>query len=199
MRKFYQMRRALTPGLWASLWLALCSGPLAAHPAGSGPDPFGTAAPKLVPTAETPAAVGMYSSVAAPTNLTAVAASATGAKLTWKDNSAGESGFRIERSLYSLSGFTQVATVGANVTTYTDAGLTPNNYYYRVRAYTSSYQTPYTNLAQAVLTTSPVRMTDAVVTTCGATFLDGGLTANYGNNSNRTLVFAPTAPATKSG
>jgi fibronectin type 3 domain-containing protein len=135
----------------------------------------------------------MFNTIAAPANLAAVAASATGVKLTWKDNSAGESGFRIERSLYSLSGFTQVATVGANVTTYTDAGLSPNNYYYRVRAFTSSLQTPYTNVAQAVLTTSPVRMTDAVVTTCGATFLDGGLTANYGNSSNRTLVFAPTA------
>ncbi len=197
MQKFYQMRRALAPRMWVGLWLALCSGPLAAHPAGIGPDTFGTAAPKRVPTAEAPAVVGMYNSVAAPTNLTAVAASATGVKLTWKDNSAGESGFRIERSLYSLSGFTQVATVGANVTSYTNAGLTPNNYYYRVRAFTSSFQTPYTNVAQAVLTTSPVRMTDAVVTTCGATFLDGGLTANYGNNSNRTLVFAPTAAGNK--
>ncbi|MBD0257300.1 MAG: hypothetical protein ICV83_16400, partial [Cytophagales bacterium] len=197
MRKLYQMRRVLAPGMWVGLWLALCSGPLAARPAGIGPDPFGTAAPERVPTAEAPAAVGMFNSVAAPTDLTAVAASATGVKLTWNDNATGESGFRIERSLYSLSGFTQVATVGANITTYTNAGLTPNNYYYRVRAFTSSYQTPYTNVAQAVLTTSPVRMTDAVVTTCGATFLDGGLTANYGNNSNRTLVFAPTAPGNK--
>ncbi len=166
MRKFYQIRRALAPGLWVSLWLALCSGPLAA--------------------------AGMFNSPAAPTKLAAKATSGTQVTLTWVDNSSIEAGYQIERSLSPGSGFVRIATVGANVKTYTNAGLTPANYYYRVRAFTSSAQSAYSNLAQVVMTSNSVRMASAVVTTCGATFTDGGGgTANYGNNTSQILVFSP--------
>jgi len=58
------------------------------------------------------------------------------ATLTWLDNSLSETDFLIERA--NDAGFTTGLvsfTVGANVTTFNDSGLTGNvNYYYRVTA-----------------------------------------------------------------
>ena len=53
---------------------------------------------------------------ASPSGLGANAPSSTRIDLTWKDNSANENGFLIERSLASTSGFEQIDVVGANVT-----------------------------------------------------------------------------------
>lgn len=70
--------------------------------------------------------------------------------LTWTDNSTNETGFRIERAagLNATSGFAEIATVGANVVTYVDAGL-PNStsYSYRLRAYNSAGNSGYSNTA----------------------------------------------------
>ncbi len=193
MRKFYQIRRALTPGLWVSLCLSLCSGPLAARP--NAPTPAGEAfvLPLSLNAARAAAGAAYFNTPAAPTKLVAGAVSGTQVALSWSDNSSIEAGYQIERSLSAGSGFVRIATVGANVKTYSNAGLTPANYYYRVRAFTSAAQSAYTNLAQVVMTSSAVRMASAVVSTCGATFTDGGGTANYANNTNQTLVFSPTS------
>jgi subtilisin family serine protease len=73
-----------------------------------------------------------------PTTLKAIAVSASKVNLTWTDNATGETGFKIERSTDGAM-WTQIATVGANVTSYSSIGLTANkSYYYRVRAYNSS-------------------------------------------------------------
>src|SRR5262249_15888998 len=50
---------------------------------------------------------------AAPTGLTASAASSTRVNLTWTDKSGNETGFKIERSTNGVN-FTQIATVGVN-------------------------------------------------------------------------------------
>src|SRR5438270_878894 len=60
--------------------------------------------------------------VDAPSNLTATAVSSSRINLAWTDNSNNEVGFRILRSL-DESKFTQIATVGANSTTYPNPGL----------------------------------------------------------------------------
>ena len=89
----------------------------------------------------------------APTALTATAASRTKINLAWTDNATGETGFRIERSTNGTT-FTQITSVGANVTTYTNTGLTRNTtYYYRVRAYNAVGNSSYSNTASA--TTRP--------------------------------------------
>jgi hypothetical protein len=50
--------------------------------------------------------------------------------------------------------FSQLATVGANVTTYSDTGLNrATTYYYRVRAYNAGGNSAYSNIASA--TTNP--------------------------------------------
>src|SRR5438309_973145 len=70
----------------------------------------------------------------APSGLTASAPSGTQVTLGWYDNSTNESGFKIDR--YSdAGGWSQVATVGAGVTSYADSGLNPSaSYAYRIRA-----------------------------------------------------------------
>ncbi len=56
--------------------------------------------------------------------------------LTWEDNSADETGFIIERKLGELGTWSEVGRVTANITSYDDAGLAANEYYYyRVKSY----------------------------------------------------------------
>ena len=82
---------------------------------------------------------------AAPSNLTATAVSSAQINLNWTDNATNESDFRVERSPDGAA-WVEIATVGANVTAFTDAGLTPNTvYYYRVRAHNASGYSQYSN------------------------------------------------------
>lgn len=87
----------------------------------------------------------------APGDLTAEPVSATEIELRWTDRSDDEVGFEVERSLQETSGFAPVATVGADVTTYTDSGLdVETTYYYRVRAVGEDETTSdYSDVAQA--------------------------------------------------
>lgn len=71
---------------------------------------------------------------ATPTGLTATAASTSGINLTWTDNSAGETGYEIQRKT-GAGAFATVTTTAANVTSYSDSGLAAaTTYTYRVRA-----------------------------------------------------------------
>jgi hypothetical protein len=86
---------------------------------------------------------------AAPTNLIATAASKTQINLTWSDNSSNETGFKIERSANGQS-WAQIATLGANATSYSNTGLKSRTaYYYRVRSYNAGGNSAYTNTATA--------------------------------------------------
>ena len=71
---------------------------------------------------------GQYCSTtppAAPTSLAATAVSSSQINLTWTDSDSTEQGFKIERCTGAgCSDFAQIATVGANVTSYANTGLT---------------------------------------------------------------------------
>jgi hypothetical protein len=81
---------------------------------------------------------------AAPTLSSVIAASSSQINLSWVNNAVNQSGFYIERSTTLNGGYTQIAMVGDNATTYQDTGLQDNTlYYYRISAYntwgTSAY------------------------------------------------------------
>ena len=66
--------------------------------------------------------------------------------LEWQDNSTAEEGFRIHRD--DGSGFIQIDEVAADVTSYTDNGLSYGiEYVYRVSAFANSQESDYTNEA----------------------------------------------------
>jgi titin len=93
---------------------------------------------------------------AAPSNLQAAAVSNVQINLTWTDNSANETGFKIERKLSSAATYTQIALVGANVTTYLNTGLSANTAYsYRVRAYNADGHSAFSNTAEATTLPNP--------------------------------------------
>jgi hypothetical protein len=77
--------------------------------------------------------------------------------LTWTDNSTNETGFTIERApgLNATTGWLVLNNVGANVTSYVDAGL-PNDtsYSYRLCAYNVAGKSGYSNTASG--TTPPL-------------------------------------------
>ncbi len=88
---------------------------------------------------------------ATPTGLTATVVSSSQINLTWTDNSTDETGFRISRSLSSDSGFSEIGTVSANATSYSDTNLNPGTpYFYRV---TASSLAGESNAATATATT----------------------------------------------
>jgi hypothetical protein len=91
--------------------------------------------------------INVVSTLTAPTNLVVASSLARRIDLSWTDTSAGESGFKIERSTNGTS-FSKLATVSANVTTYSNTGLrSGKKYYYRVRAYSGTKYSGYSNTA----------------------------------------------------
>ena len=109
------------------------------------------------------------SALSAPVAPSAVAASSgpAGLAVSWADNSGDESGFSIERCLgVNCTEFGQIATVGAGLTSYTDAFNVSNAARYRVRAFNSAGYSGYSNSAEIVLVSTGdalARMTAAPI------------------------------------
>jgi hypothetical protein len=78
-------------------------------------------------------------------SLSAPSYAAAALTLTWEDNSASETGFKIERKTGTTGTFAQIATTAANVELYADATAVSGTYCYRVRAYNSAGNSAYTN------------------------------------------------------
>ena len=87
---------------------------------------------------------------AAPSNLMATAFSSSQINLSWKDNAATESVFKIERATSSSGPWIQIGVVSANVKSYAATGLSAStHYYFRVRAANDGGNSSYTNIASA--------------------------------------------------
>ena len=100
--------------------------------------------------------VSVGTTLGAPSDLTAVATSSSQINLSWADHSTSETGFKIERKTGSGGTYSQIATVGTNVTSYSNTGLSAaTTYYYRVRANTSSSNSSYSNEASATTRSNP--------------------------------------------
>jgi titin len=91
---------------------------------------------------------------APPDDLAATALSSTSVRLDWTDRSDNEETFRVERRSSIFVPFSEVASVGADVATFTDASLAPGtSYAYRIRACNaagcSEYEGPVVTTTQA--------------------------------------------------
>lgn len=109
--------------------------------------------------------------VTAPTGLTLTSLSQNQIQLSWIDNSADETGFRIERRSSTERTFREIATApsaaGTGTTvTFTDSNVTPAlSYEYRVRAYRTIGSTIvfslYSNVAGPIVPVNPPPTTTA--------------------------------------
>ena len=123
----------------------------------------------------------------APTNLFANTLSQNEIILTWEDESDNEIGFAIERANNSSDGFTEVTTVGVNITSYTDGGLDANtNYFYRVRALNPTEgNSTYSNISGARTSNVPLPPENLTLN------LDGNndVVLNWQDNSSNEDLF----------
>lgn len=91
----------------------------------------------------------------APSALAATAVSTTQINLSWTDNSHNETGFYIERATGAGS-FSQIAQVGANVTSYSNTGLSSSTAYsYRIRSFNGTGISVYTATVVATTQSPP--------------------------------------------
>jgi len=135
-------------------------------------------------TATTPAA-------AAPTSLTATAASESQIDLSWTDNAADETGYKVERCEGAgCSDFAVIDTLAADTTAYSDTGLTlATSYSYRVQSYKDSdcpWDQAYSNVATE-LTMSPPPPSDLTAITANTTQIDLAWTDNTGAESGFSI------------
>ena len=102
--------------------------------------------------------INLPAAPAAPTGLVATANSATQITLNWTDNASDETGYKIERSPDGSTGWTQIATPAADVTSYADSGRSAvTTYFYRVRATNAVGDSAYTNTASATTFKTSIR------------------------------------------
>ncbi len=108
-------------------------------------------------TGKGPGGADIYVDVAQTPSLTApsdLAANASGTQidLTWSDNTTIETGYVLERSTTSGSGFSVIANLGVDANAYSDTGLADGTYYYRVKATgNGGTETSYSNEANATI------------------------------------------------
>ena len=107
---------------------------------------------------------------ATPSNLAATAVSASQINLSWNDNANNETGFKLER--WTGSAWAQIAQLGANVTSYSNTGLTASTTYsYRVSAFNSAGSSAVSNSAAATTQTgltppaAPINLAATAVST----------------------------------
>jgi fibronectin type 3 domain-containing protein len=123
----------------------------------------------------------------APTGLAVAGSTSTEVDLRWLDNSSTEAGFKIERSADGGRTFRQIDTVGAKVITYQDKDLAPGTaYQYRVRAFSATGDSAYSNVVDAsTQPTPPLPPTGLKVSVLSQTALQ----LNWTDASNNETAF----------
>ncbi len=126
--------------------------------------------------------------IAAPTNLVATANSTTQVSLTWQDNDLQEEGYKIERKTRINGSYSIIDSVSANVESFTDNSVVPNNvYYYRVYAYISYVNSFYSN-EDSASTSSPSNINNDILPE------EYHISQNYPNPFNPSTVIKFSLP-----
>ncbi|MFN2516045.1 MAG: fibronectin type III domain-containing protein [Pyrinomonadaceae bacterium] len=126
---------------------------------------------------------------AAPSNLVATAVSSGQIDITWADNSTTEDGFKLYRSSDGIT-FSKTATLGPNVTAFSDTGRPASTtYYYRVLAFNAGGSTAFSNTAVAT-TFPPATVKPAAPSNLVATALSSNqVKLTWNDNSNNENAF----------
>ena len=126
----------------------------------------------------------------APTSFTASAVSSSQINLSWTDNASDEVGFRIERSPDGTA-FAEIATVGANVTSDANTGLTAaTRYWYRIRAYNNTGASSYTGPTSATTLASSQPQPPSAPTALIGAKNGGQIAISWTDTSNNETGFA---------
>ena len=112
----------------------------------------------------------------APSELFATALNDSEIELSWTDNTSYETGFKIERD--DGSGYTEIGNVSADVTEYTDTGLTFGQIYnYRIAAYTLVNTSSWTTISASTEFPAPSDLSVSAVS-------DSELELTWADNCN---------------
>ena len=139
-------------------------------------------------------AIYAVTTLAAPSGLSATAASTSQINLSWANNSATETSFTIDRSTDGIN-FTQLATVGADTTTYSDTGLIEGRkYYYEVFASNAAASSSaFSNVANAVTSLAAAKRLEQPLPFPPARLTSIGLTMTVVRLSATTSIVRQTA------
>ncbi len=130
--------------------------------------------------------------ISAPTNLVAIknVADTTNVDLTWDDNSSNELGFIIQRAVGdsdAVTVYTNIDTVGADITAYTDTTVSDTTTYtYRVYGYNSELVSDFSNKAE-ITTPVPVELTSFTANISDGKVVLNWQTATEINNSGFSI------------
>lgn len=124
----------------------------------------------------------------APSDLSATAVSNTQIDLAWTDNSSNETGFEIYRAPTSGGTFALIHTTAANVSSYSNTGLTTSTaYYYKIRAVNAQGETAYT--AEASATTQSGTAPSAPTTLATTSATSSAIALSWADNSSNETGF----------
>jgi uncharacterized repeat protein (TIGR02543 family) len=122
--------------------------------------------------------------VAAPSNLSAKAVSATQVNLSWADKSTNETGFNIERRLGTTGAWETVGTVSAGVKSYSDTTAAPNSTYnYRVSAFAGASSSAYSRVVSVMTPIHVAAPTNLLATPTSANAISLTWTDNADNET----------------
>ena len=122
----------------------------------------------------------------APTSLATSSVRYNKVSLSWSDKSSNEDGFKVQRSKDGVA-YTLIATLGANVLSFADTGVTPlTKYYYRVSAYNAAGNSAYSNVISATTPGAPPTAPTSVAAINGG---NGTATITWADKSTNQARF----------